>query len=91
MVLFGLALLRPGISPAFLAIVALVVCYLVEFSQIYQGAWINAIRSSRIGHLVLGSGFDWLDLVAYAVGVVTGVIADVLFFYRTHDVVGARA
>lgn len=53
------------------AIGSLIICYLVEFSQLYQAEWINAIRSTRLGHLVLGQGFLWSDLLAYTVGIVT--------------------
>src|SRR5262245_41617631 len=41
---------------------ALATSYAVEFSQLYQATWINTIRGTTIGHLVLGSAFDWLDL-----------------------------
>lgn len=53
---------------------ALAVSYAVEFPQLYQGAWAQAVRSTSIGHLALGSGFDWLDLVAYTIGVFVGLI-----------------
>jgi len=85
MVLFGLAFLRPTIAPLRLALLALIVCYAVEFSQLYQGVWLKAVRSSRIGHLVLGSGFDWLDLGAYAVGVAVGFVLDIRLFFRLRD------
>lgn len=82
MILLAIALFRPAISPLKLAVIALVVSYAVEFSQIYQGAWANSVRSTRIGHLVFGSGFDWVDLGAYAIGVFMGYVSDVGFFFR---------
>ena len=45
------------------------ISYLDELSQLYQAAWINQIRATTIGRLVLGSAFSWLDLLAYTVGV----------------------
>jgi hypothetical protein len=48
---------------------AYAVCVLVEVSQLYQAPWLDAVRAMRVGRLVLGSGFDPRDLVAYAVGV----------------------
>lgn len=61
------------------AAVALIMCYVVEFSQLYQAPWINAIRATTLGHLVLGSAFHWIDLVAYPVGVSVGVLAERVF------------
>ncbi len=45
----------------------------VEFSQLYQAPWINGVRGTVLGHLVLGRGFSWWDIAAYAVGVALGV------------------
>lgn len=55
-----------------LAALALGIAYVVEFTQLYQADWINAIRATTPGHLVLGSAFGWGDLVAYTVGVGLG-------------------
>ena len=54
------------------AVVALGVSFAVEFSQIYTAPWIEAIRRTRLGHLVLGSTFNPPDLLAYTVGVGVG-------------------
>jgi hypothetical protein len=45
----------------------------VELSQLYHAAALDAVRATTAGHLVLGSGFDLRDLVAYGVGV--GLVA----------------
>jgi hypothetical protein len=65
----------PACSTGRLALYALLTCYADEFSQLYQAPWINAIRSTVVGHLVLGSTFSWLDMLAYTVGVGVGVAA----------------
>ncbi len=44
---------------------------MVEISQLYQDPWINNIRNTLIGHLILGKGFLWSDLLAYTIGVIT--------------------
>jgi hypothetical protein len=82
MVLFGIAFLRPDLRPRQLAALALGVSWLVELSQLYQAPWINSIRSTHLGHLVLGSRFHWLDMLAYPLGVSIGLILDISFFYR---------
>lgn len=76
MVFLGWAFLRPRASTLHLATVALAISFLVEFSQLYQVPWLNAIRSTTMGHLVLGSRFSWPDLAAYVVGVAVGALLD---------------
>jgi hypothetical protein len=52
-----------------LALGALAIAWAVELSQLYKAPWIDAVRATRGGALVLGQGFLWSDLVSYAVGV----------------------
>jgi len=78
MVFIGLAFVRPRASTGRLALWAFAASCADEFSQLYQAPWINAIRHTAIGHLVLGSVFSWLDMVAYAVGVSIGAFLDVV-------------
>lgn len=80
MLLCGLA--RPRWSVARTAMTALAISFAVEFSQLYQADWINAIRHTTLGHLVLGSGFDVHDLLAYTVGVAFGAAAELLMLRR---------
>jgi len=61
-------------SLKFVAFVALLVCYLVELSQLYHAAWIDKIRANTLGALVLGRGFLWTDLIAYTIGVSLGLL-----------------
>ena len=77
MVFLGWAWVKPGAATCQLAGLAVVTSFGVEFSQLYQAPWINAIRGTTLGHLVLGAEFSWVDLVAYLVGVAVGVGADV--------------
>lgn len=55
--------------PKQIAVFSLLFCYAIELSQLYQAPWINAIRNTTLGALVLGSGFLWSDLLAYALGI----------------------
>ncbi|QFK71929.1 DUF2809 domain-containing protein [Pradoshia sp. D12] len=48
----------------------------IEFSQLYQAAWINQIRNTTIGALILGKGFLWIDLLRYTLGIMMAVIID---------------
>lgn len=80
MLLYGLAWPRWPIGRTALA--ALATSFAVEFSQLYQADWINAIRHTTLGHLVLGSGFHAMDLLAYSVGVAAGAAAELLLLRR---------
>lgn len=79
MVFIGLAFIRPRASTGRLSLLAFATSCAVEFSQLYQVSWLNAIRHTAIGHLVLGSVFSWLDMAAYAAGVLIGAVLDILF------------
>jgi hypothetical protein len=41
----------------------------IELSQLYHAPWIDTVRATRLGGLVLGYEFLWSDLVCYAAGV----------------------
>lgn len=76
LLLYGIA--RPGWSVGRVAAAALATSFAVEFSQLYQADWINAVRHTTPGHLVLGSTFHAPDLLAYSVGVAVGAALDAL-------------
>jgi hypothetical protein len=48
----------------------------VELLQLYHAPWIDAVRQTRIGGLVLGFGFLWSDLACYAVGIALAAALD---------------
>jgi hypothetical protein len=50
----------------------------VEVSQLYHAPWIESVRRTRVGGLLLGHGFLWSDLVCYGVGIGVGVLAESL-------------
>lgn len=58
----------------YIALAALAISFLVEFSQIIQWEWLVAFRSTFIGHMMLGQGFVWWDLPAYAIGIFVAYI-----------------
>ncbi len=64
---------------SFIAIVSLLFSYAIEFSQLYHAPWIDAIRPSLFGRLVLGATFNWGDMICYAAGVGIGVLVDLYF------------
>jgi hypothetical protein len=59
------------------------VCAAVEASQLYHAPTLDALRATRLGHLVLGSGFDPRDLAAYAFGVVGAALLEFVVAARS--------
>jgi hypothetical protein len=51
------------------SLISLSVCYLIEISQLYHEPWIDDVRNTTFGALILGQGFLWSDIIAYTVGV----------------------
>lgn len=87
MVFLILGFLFPRVRTVVLAAAALAISFSVEFSQIYQADWINQIRVTRIGGLVLGRGWVLTDLICYTVGVAIGAVGELLKCW----VIGDRA
>ncbi|MBZ9688772.1 DUF2809 domain-containing protein [Clostridium estertheticum] len=61
------------------ALIGISFCYLIELSQLYHANWIDNIRKTTLGGLVLGYVFSWSDLLGYAIGTSVGVIIDILW------------
>jgi len=57
-------------------IASLLFSYTIEFSQLYKAPWINNLRHTLFGRLVLGDTFLWSDLLCYTVGIGIGVLID---------------
>jgi hypothetical protein len=83
MVFFIVSAAAPGMPRAGRALLTIAVSFLVEFCQLYRAGWIDRIRDTTPGHLVLGQGFAWLDLVAYVAGVLVAVLVDLGLRTRT--------
>jgi hypothetical protein len=73
MAFFLVGFLRPRWETWRAALAALTFCFLIELSQRIHVGWLDAIRDTRLGALVLGQGFRPLDLFDYVVGVALGV------------------
>lgn len=51
------------------AVAALITSFAIEFSQMLTPDWLVKIRSTFLGHMLLGQGFLWSDLLAYTIGI----------------------
>ena len=75
-VYWGWGLVFRTLAPVRIALLSLGFAFAVEFSQLYHAPWIDAIRDTLPGRLVLGSTFNAPDLLAYAVGVALGLLVE---------------
>ncbi|HEX2218433.1 MAG TPA: DUF2809 domain-containing protein [Gemmatimonadales bacterium] len=69
-------------QPRVLAVGALAFSFGVELSQLHRAPWLDALRATRAGALVLGQGFLWSDLLCYTAGVGIAAGADLLLRSR---------
>ena len=76
MVFLGFGFVFRRARTGVVAVAALAFSFAIEFSQLYHAPWIDAVRYTVPGRLVLGSGFMWQDLLAYAVGIGAGVLVE---------------
>jgi Protein of unknown function (DUF2809) len=76
MVFLLVGVIRPRWTSARVATFALLVSFAVEFAQLWQPDWLTTVRQTTVGHLVLGSHFHALDLLAYAVGACMGFLVE---------------
>ena len=76
MIYLYVAIIFKTLSIKRVAISSLLFCYLIELSQLYHDSWIDQIRNTRLGGLVLGFGFLWSDILAYTMGVGIGMLME---------------
>lgn len=70
-------------KPVQVAIISLLICYSIEFFQLYQADWIAAIRKTIFGKYVLGQGFLWTDFIAYSFGITIAFIIEKIILKKT--------
>lgn len=75
-VFLGLGWLFQNARAVPLALAALATSWAVEFFQMYRAPWIDAIRATLPGRLVLGTTFNAPDLAAYALGILLIAMAE---------------
>jgi hypothetical protein len=71
-------ILKPSLPVLQSAIITIGFAYFIEFSQFYHAPWLDGIRSTTLGGLVLGFGFLLTDLVCYFVGVCIGCVLNIM-------------
>ena len=84
MVYFGFRFLLSRKHIRLSILFSLLFSFSIEFSQLYQADWINQIRSTWWGALVLGKGFLTVDLIRYTVGILLSSFLDQLIIRHQH-------
>ncbi|MBW4418653.1 MAG: DUF2809 domain-containing protein [Myxacorys californica WJT36-NPBG1] len=65
-------LLYPKIPPLRIAIAVSLATCAIEVLQLWQPSWLQALRATLPGRLVLGNTFSWSDFPPYFIGSVMG-------------------
>ena len=78
MVYFLFAVLLARKPVWLISLCALVFSYGIEFSQMIHAPWIDSVRATTLGGLVLGQGFLVSDLICYAAGILIALLIDTL-------------
>jgi len=90
MIYLGVAFIFKKKRIKIVAVLGLSFCYLIEISQLYHATWIDNIRKTTLGGLILGYGFLWSDLVAYSMGIMVGLLIDLLIIKCRNIIVNRR-
>jgi hypothetical protein len=80
---FRLILLRQ--STWWIVVLAIAFSVAIELSQLYHAPWIDSIRHTTLGGMILGFGFLWSDLACYALGVGLGVLIEIITGFISRD------
>ncbi len=76
MVFFGFGLLFKRWLTKSVTLAALLFSFTIELSQLYHAPWIDGLRATRLGALVLGFSFVWSDFLCYSLGIALGAFIE---------------
>ena len=76
MVFFGFAATFRRWPTKTVTLAAMLFSFGIEISQLYHAPWIDNLRATRLGALVLGFSFVWSDLLCYSLGIAVGVFIE---------------
>jgi hypothetical protein len=62
--------------PTLIAWAVFVFACLVELGQYFELASILHLQDSKIARIIIGSTFDWRDLLAYFIGTITLIVSE---------------
>lgn len=72
-------------STLFVGISAVIFTYSIEISQLYHAQWIDTIRNTTLGGLILGFGFLYSDIICYTVGILIGILLEKIYLIKNNN------
>jgi len=79
MVMWIVGAVAPAVRWPLRAAAAFAICVVVELSQLVHFPALDSLRRTALGQLVLGSGFDPRDFLAYGAGILAaGLLAEMI-------------
>ncbi len=82
MVFLLVGILFPKKSTKTNIIIAILIAFSVEFSQLYHIQWLDGVRSTKFGRLILGNTFLWSDIICYTIGIAIGGFLEKIFLKK---------
>lgn len=78
MIYFIIRFIIPKSKYTLVLLIALLLCFTIEFQQTITSEWLVNLRKTLLGRYILGQGFLWSDLVYYSLGIYLGYLIDTL-------------
>lgn len=76
LIYFGIRFLIINYRKSTSFLLSLLFCFLIETLQLVKLDWLVTLRTTTLGHYILGQGFLWSDLICYVVGTTIAFIFD---------------
>lgn len=87
-IFLGLCWLLPRARTHTIFLLSWALTWGIEFSELYQADWINALRVTPLGGLILGYTFVPRDLLLYLCGIGAGVVLERGLLLRYKSITG---
>jgi hypothetical protein len=78
-----IAAVAPQFATRRLLVLAIGISFCVELSQLAEVQWLEEIRRTTAGHLLLGRGWQWADLPRYVAGALIAGVLDQQLLQRS--------
>jgi len=82
MVFFIICFIFNRFSTKRTAVTAMIFSVLIEASQLYHANWIDSIRNTWLGGIILGFSFSWYDIICYAIGITIGILLEEFILFK---------
>ena len=88
-VIFLYCLLRSFVNISFwiAATSVLLFSYIIEISQYYHLIYKLRLENSILAKLILGTSFEWTDLLVYTLGILLVILAEIFFNRNQHNTI----